>query len=80
MSYKPHFQGKNSPYKCRSFSHLNLIVKSGSSAVGDLFFAEITCLKDGELEEYVLSCICVVTPEANGIFCFSAAISVQSFF
>ncbi|KAF7094502.1 hypothetical protein CFC21_096805 [Triticum aestivum] len=69
VSYKPHFQGKNSPYKCRSFSHLNLIVKSGSSAVGDLFFAEITCMKDGELEEYVLSCICVVTPEANGECC-----------
>ncbi|KAI4979726.1 hypothetical protein ZWY2020_016479 [Hordeum vulgare] len=31
VSYKPHFQGKNSPYKCRSFSHSNLIVKSGSS-------------------------------------------------
>ncbi|KAI4966254.1 hypothetical protein ZWY2020_041901 [Hordeum vulgare] len=69
VSYKPHFQGKNSPYKCRSFSHSNLIVKSGSSAVGDLFFAEITCMKDGELEEYVLSCICVITPEANGECC-----------
>lgn len=35
-------------------------------------------MKDGELEEYMLSCICAVTPDDDGIFTFHIILATHS--
>ncbi|KAE8766340.1 hypothetical protein D1007_62440 [Hordeum vulgare] len=69
MSYKAHFPRKDSQHECRSFSHLNVLVERGPNATKDLLFIEMTCKTDREFEEYVLSCICVVSSDDDGECC-----------
>jgi hypothetical protein len=38
----------------------------GADANKDLYFAEVTCMR-GDHEAYVLTCICMVNPDHNGI-------------
>ena len=68
MSYKPCFDGKDCAY--RSYSHLNMTMKT-KGAESELFFAEVTCMVDQNEEYYVLTCICTVGPDDNGILYLS---------
>ncbi|KAF7001687.1 hypothetical protein CFC21_017302 [Triticum aestivum] len=65
VRYKPCFDGKDCDY--RSYSHLNMTIKTkgADDPRKKLYFAEVTCMR-GEHEEYVLTCICAVEPDANG--------------
>ncbi|KAM3189028.1 hypothetical protein ACQJBY_067775 [Aegilops geniculata] len=65
VRYKPCFDGKDCDY--RSYSHLNMTIKikGADDPRKKLYFAEVTCMR-GEHEEYVLTCICAVEPDANG--------------
>ncbi|KAE8778972.1 hypothetical protein D1007_48029 [Hordeum vulgare] len=69
VSYKDHFPRKDSQHECRSFSHLNVLVERGPNAIKDLLFIEMTCTTDGGFEEYMLSCICVVSSDDDGECC-----------
>ncbi|KAI4992451.1 hypothetical protein ZWY2020_051868 [Hordeum vulgare] len=69
VSYKDHFPRKDSQHECRSFSHLNVLVERGPNAIKDLLFIEMTCTTDGGFEEYVLSCISVISSDDDGECC-----------
>ena len=63
MSHNSCFDGKDGIY--RSYDHFNLTMKTKGAANNDLYFAEVTCMDDYEV--YVLTCICMVKPDDNGM-------------
>ena len=64
MSHNSCFDGKDSIY--RSYDHFNLSMKTKGAVNNGLYFAEITCM-DGDYEVYVLTCLCMLKPDDNGI-------------
>jgi hypothetical protein len=55
----------------RLYYHFNFIAKTRGAedcGVDNLFFAEVMSMRQGEHEDLVVSCFCMVTSSDNGIY------------
>lgn len=59
------------------YYHLNFTTKTeGAGDIVGVFFVEVTFLKEGERQEMVASCLCMIDPNDNG-YCFGCRNNVN---